>query len=87
MKVAIIVSSCRLRAWPVRFPLPFNQRDHGKRRGAGMGNDTVARVSTVDMKNDGGSRLQPSRRRFRVTVRAKKIGDQQSLAAHTIACW
>jgi len=32
------------------------------------------------MKNNWRGRLQPSRRRFRVTVRAKKIGDQQSLA-------
>jgi len=32
----------------------------GERRDAGMGNDTVARVATVDMKNNWRGRLQPS---------------------------
>jgi hypothetical protein len=44
------------------FPLPSINATTaaGERRDAGMGNDTVVRVATVDMKNNSRGRLQPS---------------------------
>ena len=44
----------------VRFPSINATTAAGERRDAGMGNDTVARVATVDMKNNWRGRLQPS---------------------------
>jgi len=52
------LAACGPRLRVFRLPSINATTAAGKRRGAGMGNDTVARVATVDMKNNWRGRLQ-----------------------------